>query len=713
MADYPSLVEKAKNGSLAARWALYTDTVSRVYYTAEKLTGDRDAAVALTADSYILAFGNLERLEYADEFPVWLERLTVHYVYNTVYDAAYPGSRGLNNEELAELFRSFHNMTDEEITSLMGRSPKKALKKAETSPEEAGYLVPPESVTEIWSRIREEFRKERLAEAEREKPPELPDAAAGEDAVSDAAPRRPRRRRRAAIRSFAAALLVAAGIFIYFIVTGRVGGTKTTEYREILRGSNDEKVQQLASTLSLQLDGRVGEIYQIDDETYYVVIYLGTESAGGAIVKYDDKGGLRQVVTSGRSVLQGGKLSELVNDEYLQVYFTQANASDSRKNLTLDDIIKAAGTGEAMSDDNSYYIGGNTVSSLLDSALEEKEKLEEIVEDGADFSVVLRINCRNVDLSQNVTITLDSSISNAIGEAGELEIVLNDLNHRVNLSRQQLTNLCDTYGSVTLSLSSPGPRDYNIAFYTSSGHKISELFGDMTFTFPAESELSYVFATYDGGTETRGGVYDAEAGTITFPVHLSGSYEIIGGSRDIADAASMTEDEARAARFLVSLGFMDTDRYGNFDPSGPMTRGELVNVLGRMFLSTDERFTSGFSDVAPGDSEYDYISSGVAGAILSGYGDGTFHSDDAATRQDALTMCGNTIVFRLGAELPSDPELNYTDAGDIAGYAAGPAALCAGMGVIPDGGALRPRDVITRAEAALIFYNMYRLFYID
>jgi hypothetical protein len=717
MADYKQLIQMARAGSDAAKWAVFSNTVGRVFFIALKVTGDGKTAVRTSAEVYRLAFENLGRLTYPEAFPTWLDRIAAYLSYNAAADRlSAPGNEQRLTEAVA-FFRSFQKMSDKEIAEMMHVNPRElpGPGAAAEKYDPDSLLIAPDSVRAIWEEIhprREPARPEhsrRSEEGER-----AAEADSGYITISDIANEYLRRERRAiAVKIAGAAALICAFLFAALFFPLRfLAGEKSREAEELYKSGSDGRVQLLAEELSSQLSGQVGEIYKLSEDTYYVVIYLGGEASGSAIVRYGKDDELPKVVSTGSKVLGKDKIAELSQDQYMQVLFNRA--SSGKGGSMIGDAAAAAGSREVELSENSLVLLGGTLESMMSSAKAEQSKLEELLgDDGEDFNLVLRISCRNVDMDKPVLITLDRTISDAIGEAGEVQIIINDQHYRISLSREQLLQLCGAYGTVALRFTRLSDRRYEINFYGPDGSLIRELFGSMIFTLPAEGPLSYVYATYASGTEARGGIYDAEESTMTFPVTLSGIYEMIGGDTEISDLDEMDEETAEAAHFLVSLQFFRLDGSNAFRPSGSMTRKEYVNTIGRMFLMTDDSYTSAFTDVDLSDPEYDYISSGAVSEILTGLGDGSFGGDAEITREDALVICGRTLRYRLGADRTavSGEESGFEDSDEISAYAKDAAALCVRYGIADAGGKLRPGDAVRRGEAALWLYRMYRLLY--
>ena len=696
MPDFEDLIAKALGGDGAAWRALYSETVATVYYSSLRITGTAYAAHQVTVRTYLLAFGNLARLTYPQVFPLWLDRLSVYLAYHAAADRYSGAELQAARDSLIAFLRSFHRMSDAEIAELLALEEQAVTESSApaSAPEPQEFLMEKDAVLGIWREVCGRMAAPAAAAAEDSRTDAAPIADAPAEPAADlrkSAEYRKKRKRRLLLRLAAAALSVA-------LIASVVYAALHAKQRGNVKANRE--VTQIANTLSLQLSGQVGEIYPLSEDTYYVSINLGYGAVEGLVVQYELADNAIRVSSPENTELTEDELEKLTEDRYMQVLYNPTGTGSS--------AIKAGSTDADPSDTPAPPDAAPTPTpTKTPIAPGEGGKKESFVPSG-DYSIMLRINCRNVDLTRPMTIVLDSAISKAIGEAGGLQIALNDDRHCITLSTEQLMALCSAYGSVTLRFSAQGERRYNIAFYSETGKKITELFSTMTFTLPAESPLTYVFALYDSGTESRGGVFDYENRTISFPVYLSGVYELIGSEAEIRDAADMDAETAEAANFLASLEFMQLDDADCFRPDGTMTRAEAVSVIGRMFLATDPTLSADYSDVDFDDPSSAYISFGTSSAIITGLSDGTFHGEAEISREEFLTLCGRTLLYRTGqeAEEPEEP-LGFDDESKLSAYARPAVAALLRDGSLSPGGALRPKALITRGEAALLLYRMY------
>lgn len=179
-------------------------------------------------------------------------------------------------------------------------------------------------------------------------------------------------------------------------------------------------------------------------------------------------------------------------------------------------------------------------------------------------------------------------------------------------------------------------------------------------------------------------------------------------------AASFTDLDAlpevsEAAEFLRLMGVVNGVPGGSFNPAGTLSRAEFCAMAVRALDRADEepaqRSRTIYLDVGPTFWATGYINLASVitlgdGAekggtpLVAGVGDGTFQPDRAITYGEAVT-----ILCRM---------LGYGTADVATGGAWYDGYLAAGASAgLTDGLTLGGTDVITRAQAAILFYNLY------
>jgi len=152
--------------------------------------------------------------------------------------------------------------------------------------------------------------------------------------------------------------------------------------------------------------------------------------------------------------------------------------------------------------------------------------------------------------------------------------------------------------------------------------------------------------------------------------------------------------------------FMLGDDRGNFRPNDSITRAEVAAMLVR--TKTDLDVAAGsmspnvddiFSDVSANAWYAGYIAIAYSQGLLQGFPDGTFRPSQPISREEIAAMLARTgAVMEEGA-------MSYSDAGNVSGWASDYVYTVFATGMMQGdaAGTFRPREDITRAEAAATF----------
>lgn len=702
MVNYKSLVEQTVKGSTESAYALFLSTFRQVYYSALKKTQNDSETEKLVRDAYIMAIKNIGRLEYPEQFPVWVQSLanmvTDYYLETrgsfTPLETGCVSNGPWSQKECDELNLSeaFAMKLWADIVCGINGNPR--------SPEESKEAGKEDSLSNI-------------------------DNSEIENILAKMSLLRAKIRRRDKIIAVAAvlALTLIIGVLSY-------NYNQKKRYRhysalaQVYSSPEAEKVNEIASAISGELAGEVGEIYELSENTYYVVIYLNNRAAGGAIVSYveTNEGNPYNVVSKSDKNLSEDDVNSLLEDPYLRLNYSPSLSDDT----AIEDAINSAAETELEARDNQIGLDKN---NLLDAALSgnaEKDKLGGIFGLSEDVNVMLSVRCRHVDLTKPVKITIDKSVEEMIGKAGYLQIILNDNRHCIRFTSDQIKELCKQYGTVSIKLQAENNRIYNISFWGPNGKEAEALFGDVVFILPADSESSYVYANYSGGntyaegSENRGGSFDPVEKTISFSVSHSGRYELMGTDTALFDVDGLDEETRKACEFVAAMGFIPAGEDGNYKPYKDLTRGEFVKALGRMFFTTDKTQQAGFKDIDTDDELYEYIAAGHAENVVLGVAGDNFGGNNIITVEELLTMAGKTMVLKddgknvssiNDAAVKFSIPLIFADSKDLSWFAVDPVKTLILFDILPLEGRLQPQNPASRSYAALILHRMYKQVY--
>ncbi|MBR1737582.1 MAG: S-layer homology domain-containing protein, partial [Firmicutes bacterium] len=157
---------------------------------------------------------------------------------------------------------------------------------------------------------------------------------------------------------------------------------------------------------------------------------------------------------------------------------------------------------------------------------------------------------------------------------------------------------------------------------------------------------------------------------------------------------------------LYSLGLVSGRTADTFAPNENLTRAELVQLLANISgadLKAYENADNKFADVDTNAWYYASVMWAAENNIVYGIGNDMFAPNTNITREDTAA-----IIFRyLGVEEMADSG-NFTDANEISAYASAAVNTLSAEGIIngyPDN-TFRPKNTITRAEAAAVLYGV-------
>lgn len=165
-----------------------------------------------------------------------------------------------------------------------------------------------------------------------------------------------------------------------------------------------------------------------------------------------------------------------------------------------------------------------------------------------------------------------------------------------------------------------------------------------------------------------------------------------------------------AVSYLYNNGIVNGTGDGRFNPGGNMSRGDFMLMIYRAFdLSASGN--GNFSDVDYGSYYYDAISAAQELGIAQG-SDGNFYPDSDISRQDTMVILVRTLdALGESPDLGTASDLaEYDDADEISSYAVEAVATLVKAGVINGSGAsLNPKDMVSRAEMAVMLYRVLTL----
>ncbi len=165
---------------------------------------------------------------------------------------------------------------------------------------------------------------------------------------------------------------------------------------------------------------------------------------------------------------------------------------------------------------------------------------------------------------------------------------------------------------------------------------------------------------------------------------------------------------SEAVNALAKEGIINGVGGNMFDPNGNITREEFAKIVVGVFGITGSADVT-FEDVDASEWYAPYIAAAVEAGLITGESATYFGVGQNITREDMATILGRAL------DRTATAGLNFTDAADVADYAANAVALLSELGIINgyEDGSFGPKATATRAEAAKMMYGVKQLIAVD
>ena len=154
-------------------------------------------------------------------------------------------------------------------------------------------------------------------------------------------------------------------------------------------------------------------------------------------------------------------------------------------------------------------------------------------------------------------------------------------------------------------------------------------------------------------------------------------------------------------RYAYEHGLMTGTSETTFNPDGATSRAMLAAILWRLEGSPVVNYAMDFADVEEGQWYTEAIRWAASEGIVTGYGDGTFGTNDSITREQFAVM-----LYRYAGTQPASGTLSaFRDGPAVSDWAAEAVGWAVEAGLITgtgDGSALTPQGQATRAQAAVL-----------
>lgn len=283
--------------------------------------------------------------------------------------------------------------------------------------------------------------------------------------------------------------------------------------------------------------------------------------------------------------------------------------------------------------------------------------------------------------------------------------ILDETNGLIHIFATKFSTYAVGYTAPTPSGGSGSASVYTLTASAGTGGKISPSGkvsvtrgGSKTFTITPDNGYTVADVLVDG--KSVGAVTSYTFEKVTAAHTIAASFKAEPGKAAWNPFTDVRENDwfHDAVRYAYEHGLMRGTSETAFSPAESTERGMIVTILWRMEGQPEAAGARTFSDVDESAYYAKAVEWAQAKGIVLGYGDGTFGPHDPITREQLAA-----ILWRYAGS-PAAPNLllEFSDAGQLSGYADSAMRWAVGKGIVSGkgGGMLDPRGQATRAETA-------------
>ncbi|MNO29662.1 Endo-1,4-beta-xylanase A precursor [compost metagenome] len=315
------------------------------------------------------------------------------------------------------------------------------------------------------------------------------------------------------------------------------------------------------------------------------------------------------------------------------------------------------------------------------------------------------------------------------------ELLLKTENATIQIPSNMLSNVTDNAEQVSIRISKVSTDSLNAATRNLIGNRpvidLSVVAGDKVIAWnnpnapvtvaipytPTAEELSHpdlIVVWYIDGKGNAipvpNGRYDAATQTVVFQTTHFSIYAIASVMKSFGDLQNVPWAQ-QAIDVMAARNIIQGTSVNSFSPEDSIKRADFIALLVRTLeLKGTGNNTALFSDVHKLDYYYNELVIAKELGIATGFADDTFRPNSDISRQDMMVLTARALAA-TGKQVKASVALNsYLDEASISSYAKDSALLLLKAGVVNGkNDKIAPNDTLTRAEAAVILYRIWKL----
>jgi len=466
-----------------------------------------------------------------------------------------------------------------------------------------------------------------------------------------------------------------------FVSATKVSGTNyTVEVKIPLKSITPASGTKLGFDVQIN-DGKDGDRQSVaawndttgngyQDTSVYGVLTLTSNSSEGPQPQSNEK-------KDDNITIEGGRVTYKLSDDNLKKALAQATPAANGKKQVVIDVPKQA-------DAKSYEV------QLLTQSLKGQENF------------VLSIKTENATLEvpsnmlSNVTENADK-VSIRVTKASTDKL---DAATREQIGNRPVLDLNIVAGDKVIAWNNPNaPVTISIP-YTPTAKELSN---------PDSIVVWYI----DGNGNViaiPNGRYVAATGTVVFQTTHFSTYALTSVDKTYGDLNNVPWAK-QAIDAMASRDVIKGISASSFSPAASIKRADFIALLVRLLeLQGTGKNETMFSDVPQTAYYYNELLIAKELGIATGFADNTFKPNSDISRQDMMVLT-TRLLAAAGKKIEGSGALDaYSDAASISDYAKESVASLVKSGVVNGkNGKIAPNDPLTRAEAAVILYRIWKL----
>jgi hypothetical protein len=218
--------------------------------------------------------------------------------------------------------------------------------------------------------------------------------------------------------------------------------------------------------------------------------------------------------------------------------------------------------------------------------------------------------------------------------------------------------------------------------------------------------------------DVASGHYNLLTGQVMFRTSHFSEYAVVSAAPAFGDL-SQSPWAGQAIGALAAKGIIRGQSETAFNPKAQITRADLVIMLSAV-LELDQQPAAApgniYADVRPDAYYAQAVSSFRALGIAEGTGGNRFEPEKAVSRQDAAVLAQRALALMPGVpnhEAAPEQLSRFADVQAVSGYARDSISQLLQAKLLQgDNGKFNPQLRLSRAEAAVLIYNIYNYVYV-